>query len=182
MVSRAITPSKACMLLQKVKHVPGRSAPHDEVMIHAEQSLLGRTANKHSGQTTEAMKSKDFTFMDMKSTEARAKCPPGKAFLAPPRIPVCSLHPTENRREPEQSMLDPGVLVQHNVPGSQPRRWLNQSTHGYSRITGQASEEVAGSGIGLGLEIHAANPWAKRRLWRHLIHTRGRTAKSSHTR
>lgn len=103
-------------------------------------------------------------FMDMKSTEARAKCPPGKAFLAPPRIPVCSLHPTENRREPEESMLDLGILVQHNVPGSQPRPWLNQSTHGYSRIMGQASEEVARSGIGLGLEIHAANLWAKRRL------------------
>lgn len=78
-------------------------------------------------------------------------------------------------------MLDLGVLVQHNVPGSQPRSWLNQSTHGYSRIMGQASKEVARSGIELGLEIHAANLWAKRRLWQHPTHTRGRIAKSSHT-
>ena len=63
-------------------------------MSHTEQRFLGRTANESSGKTTEALESTVFT--DMKSNEARAKCPPGKAFLAPPRIPACSLHLTEN--------------------------------------------------------------------------------------
>lgn len=90
--------------------VPGGSAPREDgVMSQAEQSFLGRTTEESSGQTTAAVKSTTIH----RPTKARAKRPPGKAFLAPPRIPAYSLQLTENHTtgSPEESTLSQGAVM-----------------------------------------------------------------------